>query len=332
MARLASFSSALAPSLHDYVDLKRALGRRFDNTAWTLMSLDRFLVARRLPDLNLLAFQDWCRTHDSAASGVRRARMFDVRNFCLYRRRTEPRCFVPDPSTFPPQHQRLIPRIFSEIDVARLLSAAAAMKRHGLAPLRPEIIRLSVVLLFTTGIRRGELVNLTLSDYDRTECRLRIRETKFFKSRLLPINASIASEVERYLSARSRRLLPTAPNSKFLWNGRLGDQSYTGAGLQHSLQPLLEQCGLRTVAGRLPRLHDFRHSFAVNALLRWYRAGIDVGAKLPLLAAYMGHGSAISTHYYLQFVEPLRKAAGEHFAHHYGALVSPPAASERHRR
>jgi integrase len=82
----------------------------------------------------------------------------------------------------------------------------------------------------------------------------------------------------------------------------------------------------------LPRLHDFRHSFAVNALLRWYRAGIDVGAKLPLLAAYMGHGSAVATHYYLQFVEPLRKAAGDRFADHYGALVSPPPALERKRR
>ena len=72
-------------------------------------------------------------------------------------------------------------------------------------------------------------------------------------------------------------------------------------------------------------MRHFRHGFAVNALLRWYRAGADVEAKLPLLATYLGHGSAVSTHYYLHFVEPLRTASSERFAMHYGALVSPPA-------
>jgi integrase len=81
----------------------------------------------------------------------------------------------------------------------------------------------------------------------------------------------------------------------------------------------------------LPRIHDFRHSFAVNALLRWYRAGADVGAKLPLLATYLGHGSAVSTHYYLHFVEPLRNAASERFEKLYGALVSPPPNPARRR-
>jgi integrase/recombinase XerD len=75
--------------------------------------------------------------------------------------------------------------------------------------------------------------------------------------------------------------------------------------------------------GRLPRVHDFRHAFAVNALLRWYREGAEVEAKLPLLATYMGHASVVSTHYYLHWIEPLRTAASEKFAHHYGELVVP---------
>ena len=73
----------------------------------------------------------------------------------------------------------------------------------------------------------------------------------------------------------------------------------------------------------LPRIQDLRHSFAVNALLRWYRAGADVEAKLPLLATYLGHGSVVSTHHYLHFIEPLRTAASKRFAAHYGELVSP---------
>jgi integrase len=87
-----------------------------------------------------------------------------------------------------------------------------------------------------------------------------------------------------------------------------------------------------TKAGKPPRIHDFRHSFAVNALLRWYRTGADVEAKLPLLATYLGHGSAVSTHYYLHFIEPLRTAASERFANHYGKLVSPLPRPVRRRR
>jgi integrase len=80
-----------------------------------------------------------------------------------------------------------------------------------------------------------------------------------------------------------------------------------------------------TATGQLPRLHDIRHGFAVNALLRWYRQGLDVQTTLPLLATYMGHVSIVSTHYYLAFVEPLRAAASARFARHCGALISPRA-------
>jgi integrase/recombinase XerD len=95
---------------------------------------------------------------------------------------------------------------------------------------------------------------------------------------------------------------------------------------------MLQECGIRTPKGKLPRIHDFRHSFAVNALLRWYRAGADVETKLPLLATYLAHGSAVSTHYYLHFIEPLRIAASERFENHYGKLVLPFPQAARRRR
>jgi integrase/recombinase XerD len=326
------FLSRLAPVFGRYVDLKRALGRRFDLPARTLQSLDRFLYDQsiRCPDLNASAFQAWCHTHEHVASGVRRVRMLEVRSFCLYRRRTEPQCFVPDPRSFPPYHQRLKPYIFSQAGVGRLLSAASHLKRNPASPLRPEVTRLAIVLLFTTGIRRGELLNLTLGDYNQQESTLRIRETKFFKSRLLPINREIADEIERYLRARTRRRLPTSADTPLIWNATRGGRAYTGTGLHYCVLPLLKKCGITTVKGKPPRIHDLRHSFAVNALLRWYRAGADVEAKLPLLATYLGHGSAVSTHYYLHFIEPLRTAASERFANYYGELVCPlPKAAGR---
>ena len=165
------FSSVLAPAFRRYVDLKRALGRGFDMPSRTLQSLDRFLHEQRATytDLDSAAFHAWRRTHEHVASGVRRVRMLEVRAFCLYRRRTEPQCFVPDLSSFPSYHQRLKPYIFSESDIVKLLRATAGLERKPASPLRPEVIRLAIILLFTTGMRRGELLGLTIGDYDRLE-------------------------------------------------------------------------------------------------------------------------------------------------------------------
>jgi integrase len=301
------------------------LGRRLDFSARTLHSLDRFLHdhSAKYPDLNAAAFQAWCHTHEHVSSGVRRARMRAVLSFCLYRRRSEPPCFVPDPSSFPAYHQTIEPYIFSEAEVAKLLRAASSLKRHSLSPVRPEVIRLAIALLFTTGIRRGELLALKIGDYNRQESTLHIRATKFYKSRLLPINDSIAEEMEQCLRARTQRKLAICSDTPLIWNASMGGGAYSGSCLRQVLRPLLQKCGITTSKGKLPRIHDFRHSFAVNALLRWYRAGVNVEAKLPLLATYLGHGSAVSTHYYLHFIEPLRTAASERFAAHYGGLVSP---------
>ena len=325
MTAATAFSSPLAPIFARYVNLKRALGRRFADATRTLQSLDRFLhdESNRYPDLNATAFRAWCSTQEDLTSGTRRDRMLEVYSFCLYRRRTEPQCFVPDPDTFPQRHQQLNPYIFSETEVAKLLRAASSLTRNPASPLRPEVMRLAIVLLFTTGIRRGELLRLQLGDYNRRESTLHIRETKFYKSRLLPINADIADEIESYLRARIRQRLPVSPDTAFIWNSIQGGRAYNGPGLQKCLRPLLQQCGILNSKGKLPRIHDFRHSFAVNALLRWYRMGADVEAKLPLLATYLGHGSAVSTHYYLHFIEPLRTAASKRFANHYGDLVAP---------
>jgi integrase/recombinase XerD len=327
------FSSRLASVFARYVDLKRSLGRRFDTPARTLQCLDRFLCDQnaKYPDLDAAAFQAWCHTHEHVTSGVRRVRMLEVCAFCLYRRRTEPQCFVPDPNSFPVYHQRLEPYIFSEAEVAKLLRAASGLKRSPLSPLRPEAIRLAIILLFTTGIRRGELLNLTIGDYNRRESTLRIRQAKFYKSRLLPINTGIADEIDRYLRARTKRKLSVSPDMALIWNPSWGGGAYSGTSLRRSLQPLLQKCSIVTAKGKPPRIHDLRHSFAVNALLRWYRAGADIDAKLPLLATYLGHGSAVSTHYYLHFIEPLRSAASERFAEHYGPLVSTLPQAPRRR-
>jgi integrase len=104
-----------------------------------------------------------------------------------------------------------------------------------------------------------------------------------------------------------------------------GGHPYSHQGVLHNVKRILKLANIAKPDGRSPRIHDFRHSFAVNALLRWYRSGVDVQTKLPLLSAYMGHVNIGSTYYYLHFVEPLASLASKRFARHYGALVSCPA-------
>jgi integrase/recombinase XerD len=111
-----------------------------------------------------------------------------------------------------------------------------------------------------------------------------------------------------------------------LWNRYYGGRAYSGHGLGEGFGLLLRAARIRPPDGRLPRIHDVRHSFAVHALLRWYRTGDDPQAKLPLLATYMGHVSLVSTHYYLPFVEALGTAANRRFAARYGTLLGPEPA------
>jgi integrase len=147
--------------------------------------------------------------------------------------------------------------------------------------------------------------------------------SKFHKSRYLVLAPDGAQEVEQYLQARRRCHLPIDAHIPLIGHGYAQGCAYTGGGLGATLRQLCHSAAIRTTDGRSPRVHDFRHSFAVQALLRWYRNGDDVQAKLPFLATYMGHVSIASTAYYLPFIEALAGMASARFAAQYAALVVP---------
>jgi len=247
--------------------------------------------------------------------------MHVVRNFCLYHRRRAPTCFVPDPTQFPKASARAGPYIFSDIEVARLLHYSDSIPVLVGSPLRGATTRLAIVLLYTTGIRRGELLRLTRADYNPLEQTLAIHSSKFYKSRILPLPSDVAMEVEAFLK-KHKSVRPRLPvNSPLILNPCCGGQAYSSTQLRKTLQMLFNLAGIKRPDGRLPRIHDFRFSFAVNALLRWYRSGFNVQAKLPFLAAYMGHVSVLSTYYYMRWIEPLASVASSLFAAHYGGLI-----------
>lgn len=318
-------ASALAPTISRFLDLKEALGRQYDNGRWVLEHLDSFLAASGF-DLTPDTFARWCLTQEHLTSTVRRRRMGIVHAFSLYRRRTEPTCFVPDPSQFPSPQQPIRPHLFTEQEVARLLHAAANLKPVFHSPLQREVFRLAIVLLYTSGLRLGELLRLTVGDYDPREHTLLIRTSKFHKSRLLPLSLDGARELGGFLGARRLKGVSTSAEAPLLWSrsrGR-GGRPYTAGGFRLGVRRLFEVAGIYTAAGRFPRVHDFRHTFAVHSLVRWYRAGANVQAKLPYLTAYLGHASVASTQYYLHFVDELPQCASERFARRCGSLVTSP--------
>jgi integrase len=242
-----------------------------------------------------------------------------VYNFCRYRRRSEPDCYVPDPDSFARPKPMPLPRIIEAEQVVRLLRYVSALMPTGREPLRPMVLRVATLLLYTTGLRRGELQRLTLGDVDARRGVLFVRQSKFYKSRWVPLSPSMRAELQSYLNARKRAGFDSRPSAPLICHAR--GQPYTGVGFARTLTELLDVIGIRDQNGRRPRVQDFRHSFAVAALLRWYENGADVQVNLPKLALYMGHVSIVSTAYYLRWMPAVVARASERFGRSFGQVI-----------
>ncbi len=314
--------TALAPVIERYVKWKRALGRDYLGVERTLGSLLRFMDACAAEDLDQNLFDAWSQSFVGLSANVRRNRQREVRNLCLYRQRTEPGCFVPDANRFPRPQPYCAPVIFGADAVARMLAVADQQRPTPGSPLLPAVLRLAVVLLYTAGLRRGELVNLTLADADPAAGVLRIRESKFHKSRFVPLSSDACGELRAYLQVRQVPTLSAAADSPLLCHTTRGLRAYSGTGISRGRQLLIHAAKVQSPDGRWPRVHDFRHSFAVQALLRWYRQGADVQSNLPKLALYIGHVSIVSTAYYLKWMPDIAAAASERFEARFGHLIS----------
>jgi integrase/recombinase XerD len=315
-------ASFLSSQIEQYLQLKRSLGRDYSREAAILYHFDAFIGSYYplLQDLTGEMFTTWSSTLEHLSPTVRRNQMRVVRNLCLYRQRSHPDSFVPDPLNFPANHQGLSPCILSESDIARLLDASRYLQPSARSPLRSESLRVGILLLFTAGLRRRELLRLNLGDFNSEEGTLLIRATKFHKSRILPLSPSVHAQLMAYLALRNKKRLPMETASPLIWNqhGSPEGRGYTGTGFARNWRLLCTALEIFTEKGRPPRIHDLRHSFAVNALKHCYINGEDVRARVPLLSTYMGHVSVASTHYYLSFVEEIRSEASKRFHQRFG--------------
>ena len=312
---LASWDAAL----ETYLASRRALGRAYDGEERVLRTLRASLVRLRRADLDATSFERWRAEFDHCSANTRRDYAMMVFRFCRYRRRRDPACFLPDRATFERRRPYPLPSPVEEGQVAQLLRFLETSGACGARPLRRPALRLAILLMYTAGLRRGEVARLRLEDVEPASGVLRIRASKFHKSRWVPLSTSTTRELRRYLQARRAVVPQRGSATPLLWS--CATRAYTPEGLSNAVKALMLRSGIWNTAPRLARVHDFRHGFAVAALRRWYEAGADVQSELPKLAMYMGHVSIASTVYYLRYMPAVVALAAERFARSCSDLI-----------
>lgn len=176
-------------------------------------------------------------------------------------------------------------------------------------------------LLYLTGLRSGEVLHLTNADVDVDAAVLRVRDTKFGKSRLVPVAGDVATRLQQCRDEIARRLGPPAPDAPFF--PAPSGRSYSKSALREAFHDVLAAADIpRHSGGRSLRVHDTRHSFAVLRLLLWYQQGVDLGARLPALATYLGHVGLSSSQRYLQLTEEIAREVMRRHEARFGYLIT----------
>ena len=309
------FRSPLAFRLQCFLETRQRAGRRSISCQKILLYLDRFLVRELQPGETITReiAERWIQSLETLSIGTRINRISMLRQFCLYLAYFDPRTCVVHRS-FLPHRTRPAPYIYTRKEVRQIMAVARRLGPRG--SLRPAVIANLVGLLYATGLRIGEALKLTLADVDLKRRVLTVRETKFKKTRNVPLANSVARQLQIYLQQRRRADWSAAADAPLfvnLWGHRYGEAGFTTVFLE-----IIRQLGIRKPPGqRGPRIHDFRHSFAVNRLLAWYREGANLSAKLPLLSTYLGHSTVTCTEVYLHATAELLSGVGRRFHSHF---------------
>lgn len=308
------FHSCLALQIERFIRLRQLSGTDYQSQARLLCYFDRYLCEEKLeePRLTRQITDRYLQTLAHLVPRVRYNRFCVVRQLCRYLLRTDPLTYVPEAIRAITPQAAHRPYIYSKDEIGALLAAASELPPSG--SLRPHTYITLLGLLYSTGIRIGEALALNLEDFHSAEERLFIAEGKFRKARWVPLCASACRALQSYLDRRVR-IKPHSPDSPLLLN--LRSQRLHHCTVNQTFGRLLNQCKIPHGEPDAPRIHDLRHTFAVNRLLAWYRDGKDVNARLPWLATYLGHVDIYSTQLYLQATPELTEQVAQRFHEYY---------------
>lgn len=320
------FRSPLAARLQAFLETHYPQSQKGLSSQKILLGLDRFLIDELKPGqpISRDVVERWNESMAHLSPNTRINRLCVLRRFCRYLSYFDSRTCIIHPS-FSPRRTRPLPHIYSRQDVCRIMTAARQLGPTG--TLRPIVVENLIGLLYTTGLRIGEALNLTLRDIDLKRRIIEVREGKFRKSRYTPITPSTARHLTKYLRQRRDAGFSTAPTAPVFLN--LIGTRHGHPGFVTLFLELLRSIGLRGPKGqRGPRIHDLRHTFAVHRLLAWYQQGANLAAKLPLLSTYLGHSTITGTEVYLQATAQLLECAGRRFRANFA--VPPASQAKRH--
>lgn len=308
--------TALRRELRQYIALRRALGTRLQEPAATLERFLDFLEREKTQFITSELALRWAMQPQGVQQATWARRLGMVRGFASWLSTIDSRTQVPPHRLLPSRRRRNKPHIFSPQEIGRLMKEASRLASP--TGLRALTYTTLIGLLTATGLRPGEALALNNSDVDLNNGILSIRQSKFGKSRFVPLADSTRAALVKY--AKQRDKLCLHPRSEAFLISERG-QRLQGCAARRTFARISCAVGVRPETGtrrigRGPRLQDFRHCFATRKLIEWYRAGLDVGRELPKLATYLGHVDVAHTYWYLEAVPELLQLATDRLGAH----------------
>jgi integrase len=308
----------LRDALSEYLELRRGLGFKMHDAGLQLPRFVSFMEQRGVPHITSALALQWAQQSATVHPAEWARRLGFVRGFARWRSASDPATEVPAAALLPHRSTRARPYLYTDQEIERLLAAALALPTARPATLlRPVQFHCLLGLLSVTGLRIAEALHLELRDVDLEQGVLTIRSAKHGRSRLVPIHASTAAVLAEYLRCRERVFGPKC--STYVFASSTGNRLDGGA-VHRTFYLLSRQVGLRGPTDSYgPRLHDLRHRFAVQTLLRWYATGEDVARKLPVLSTFLGHVHVADTYWYLSAWPELMAQAMVRLEQRWGA-------------
>jgi integrase/recombinase XerD len=297
--------SRLRKVADDYLRMRRALGYKLEIQG---LQLDKFIAYLDEIEAETVTIENavaWATAPASADPAYWASRLSVVRQFARHLQTIDPACEVPPVRLLPYRPRRAIPYLYEPEEITALMRAAGQLA----PPLLAANYQTLIGLLSVTGLRLGEAIRLNLEDLDARHRLLRILDSKFGKSREVALHDSTMDALNEYQRLRDRRF-PQPRCDAFLVSLR-GTRLRKNC-VHDMFARLVRTAGLKPRSpGCRPRMHDLRHAFAVRTLLEWYRDGLDIQARLPLLSTYMGHVNPASTFWYLTAAPALLALAAD---------------------
>jgi integrase len=301
--------SQLLQAVKEYLQLRRNLGFRLRVPGRLLHSFAAFAEQEKATHITADLALRWAQQPADAKPATWAVRLQTVRRFAIWLSASDRRTEVPPSGLLPYRYERKRPYLYSDAEIANLVRTAGQLPSP--AGLKGRTFATIFGLLAVTGMRISEVLALDRDDVDLQEGILRIRWSKFGKSRLVPVHESTRQILADYARERDR-VVPRPVGAAFFLSE--GGSRVTEWSSRYNFAKVSRQVGLRSATkdgrhGRGPRLHDMRHRFAACTLLNWYRAGIDVEREIPKLATYLGHVHVNETYWYLEAVPELLELA-----------------------